>query len=77
MSKTMNEKYNLTTDYHEKVMESMDSLEKEVYKPADTSKNFEPPTLPGGEKIISALKDEFKEEAQAAELAIKQEEAYQ
>ena len=58
MSKTMNAKYSLTTDYHKKVLHSMDALEKQVYKPADQSKNFMPPALPSGEKIISALQGE-------------------
>ena len=55
MSKTMNAKYVMTTDYHKKVLHSMDALERKVYKPADQSKNFMPPPLPSGERIISAL----------------------
>ena len=43
----------------------MELLEKQVYKPADTSKNFMPPALPGGEKIISAMQGEILEEEQA------------
>ena len=43
----------------------MENLEKQVYKPADTSKNFMPPALPGGEKIISAMQGEILEEEQA------------
>ena len=57
MSKSINVKYSKTTDYHEKVMVAMDSLEKQVYKPADITKNFMPPPLPSGERIITALKD--------------------
>lgn len=65
MSKTMNANYSLTIDYHSKVMESMDSLEKQVFKPADISKNFIPPTLAGGEKIMSLIKAEINEEPRA------------
>ena len=65
MSKTMNNKYSITTDYHQKVRTAMENLEKQVYKPADTSKNFMPPALPGGEKIISAMQGEILEEEQA------------
>lgn len=62
MSKNMNAKYSLTTDYHAKVRESMDNLEKQVYKPADTSKNFMPHALQSGEKIISAMQGEQVEQ---------------
>ncbi len=62
MSKTMNNKYSLTIDYHNKVMQSMDNLEQQVFKPSDISKNFIPPALPGGEKVMSALKGEINEE---------------
>lgn len=65
MSKTMNSKYSLTTDYHQKVLHSMDNLEQQVFKPADTTKNFMPPALPGGEKIISAMQSEIQDEEQA------------
>ena len=65
MSKTMNANYSLTIDYHSKVMESMDSLEKQVFKPADISKNFISPTLAGGEKIMSLIKAEINEEPRA------------
>lgn len=62
LSKTMNSKYSLTNDYHGKVRKSMDGLEKQVYKVVNYSKNFVPPSLPGGARIISALKGEVKEQ---------------
>ena len=62
LSKTMNSKYSLTNDYHAKVRKSMDGLEKQVYKVVNYSKNFVPPQLPGGARIISALKGEVKEQ---------------
>ena len=68
MSKDMNAKYALTTDYHKKVIDSMEGLEQQVYKSSDVTRNFLPPALPGGEKIISALAGEVQnaEEEQAA-----------
>lgn len=62
LSKTMNSKYSLTNDYHSKVRKSMDGLEKQVYKVVNFNKNFVPPSLPGGARIISALKGEVKEQ---------------
>lgn len=59
----MNSKYALTNDFKQKVLTSMDSLERQVYKPADTSKNFVPPSLPGGEKIVSAVDAEAQNTA--------------
>ena len=52
LSKTMNQKYITTTEYHDKVRGAMDDFEKQVYKPADDSKNYLPPLLPGCERII-------------------------
>ena len=67
MSKTMNRKYTITSEYHQKVMQSMEDLEQQVYKPADTSRNFLPPALPHGEKIISAMQGEIQTEEEARE----------
>ena len=58
MSQAMNVKYALTTDYHKQVLDSMDQLEQQVYKPADTTRNFLPPVHPTGEKIISSLQEQ-------------------
>lgn len=45
----------------------MDGLEKQVYKVVKHTKNFVPPTLPGDQRIISALKGEIKEQEQQEE----------
>ena len=52
LSKNMNARYITTTEYHEKVRNAMDEFEKQVYKPADESKSYLPPMMPGGERII-------------------------
>ena len=58
MAQTMNQKYSITTDYHAKVIDNMEALEQKVFRPADISKNFDPPKVAGADRIIQALKGE-------------------